>query len=258
MDTNVAAIIRAAEAGGKKTLSYFGKSIEYKEKTTASDFRTIADIESEKTIVQILVKQFPSYNILSEESGFINQNSEYTFVIDPLDGSNNFILGIPNFAISIGLVKNNIGIIGVVHLPILQKTYFAQQGKGSFLGRKRLFVNKESNIRKATVSYTYGYTVSTLYSEKLIHKINSLKVKRYLVNWSPAAEFCLLASGKIEGIINYKNDRYDYTAGKIIAREAGALITDFNGQSEKDEEANIFIASNNRQIHKKILEIISA
>ena len=96
-------IIKAAVAGGKITKKYFGKVLELEGKTRPSDFRTKADLESEKAIIKILEKSFPTYNIISEEAGEINKNSEYTFEIDPLDGTNNFVLGIPYFSIGIGL-----------------------------------------------------------------------------------------------------------------------------------------------------------
>lgn len=254
MDLN--SIIIAAENGGKIVKKYFGEVLEVEEKTTLADFRTKADTESEKAILQVITNRFPDFNILSEETGLIDNKSEYTFVIDPLDGSNNFVLGIPNFSISIGLLKGEKVVVGVIHLPVLNHTYHAQERQGSFLDKKRLHVNKESNIKKVTVSYTCGYVNSSEYTERLKHKLNELGIKRMLEYWSPAVEFCLIASGKMEAIINNKIEIYDYTAGKIIAREAGALITDFDGKPENSDKENAFLVSNGTKIHQQLLEVI--
>lgn len=256
MNVDLDAIILAATNGGDVIRSYFGEVLDIEEKTTVADFRTKADTESEKAILNIITKKFPSFNILSEETGLVDKKSEYTFVIDPLDGSNNFVLGIPNFSVSIGLLKGDTSVLGVIHLPMLKHTYFAQDGKGSYLDKKRLYVSKQSDINKATVSYTCGYVNSREYTEKLKHKLNELDIKRTLEYWSPAVKYCLLASGKIEAIINNKNELYDYAAGKIIAREAGALITGFNGDAEVNDRGNAFLASNGTKIHNQLLAII--
>ena len=249
-------IILAAENGGKVIRKYFGRTLELQEKSIAADVRTKADLESEHTIIRSLKASFPDYNILSEESGFYEKDSEYTFVIDPLDGSNNFVLGIPNFAVSIGLMKKNNIIAGVIHQPILGETYYAEKGKGSFLNDQELRVNQESDITKATVSYTCGYINSDKYEENLLHKLNQKKIKRMLQNWCPSHEYCLLASGKLEAIINNRNELYDYCAGKIIAKEAGAKITTFSGKSESNEKSSVFLATNGTRIHDDLLEIV--
>ena len=98
MQHMVETTILAAEHGGTIVKNYFGDLLDIEEKTMVSDFRTKADTEAENAILHVLTKNFPQYNILSEEAGFLDHHSEYTFVIDPLDGSNNFVLGIPNFS----------------------------------------------------------------------------------------------------------------------------------------------------------------
>ncbi len=256
MNVDLNSVIQAAVNGGDIIRNYFGEALDIEEKTTLADFRTKADTESEKAILNVITTKFPDFNILSEETGFVDNKSEYTFIIDPLDGSNNFVLGIPNFSVSIGLLKGDTAILGVIHLPILKHTYFAQDGKGAYLDKKRLFVNQESDIKKATVSYTCGYVNSREYTEKLKHNLNLVDIKRMLEYWSPAVEYCLLASGKMEAIINNKNEIYDYVAGKVIAREAGARITGFDGHPEINDRGNAFLASNGTKIHSQLLEII--
>lgn len=256
MDFELETMIKAVENGGQVLKKYFGQNLEIEEKSTVADFCTKADLESELIILEIISKKFPNYNIFSEEKGNIDRKSEYTFIIDPLDGSNNFILGIPNFSICIALLKNHETISSVIHNPILNQTYFAQKNRGAFLGNKRLQINKEADIKRASIVYSCNYVSPKEYERNLIKKLYEKGVKRVLTNWSPGLDFCLLASGKIEAIINNDNEIYDYIAGKLIIKEAGSLITDFKGRQEKNDKNSVFLATNGTKVHHQILNIL--
>jgi len=257
MNNLITHLIKAAEVGGKELSYYFGLNLHKQTKTTPSDLKTSADINSEKAIINHLNNSFPTYNIRSEEAGFIDNNSPYTFIIDPLDGSHNYVLGIPNFSVSIGLLKGEDIVAGVVHVPLLKQTFYAEKGCGAYEKKQKLKVNNVQDIQTASVSFTYGYSANQQIIAGIKQNIQQLQVGRLLSHWSPAAEYCLLASGKIEGIINYGNELYDFAAGKLIAKEAGAIITDFNGLSEKNDTSNMFIASNHSKIHKQLLQTVN-
>lgn len=249
-------MILAAKAGGAKAKEYFGQTLELEQKSTIADFRTKADLESEKIILAILSEKFPDYNILSEEAGSIEHGSEYTFIIDPLDGTNNFSLGIPNFTVSVGLLRNDICVAGVIYAPLLDLTYSAEEGKGAFCNGKRIAVNKESSFESMTLSYTCGYTTPLQFEGLLLTKLRDLNIKRFLTNWSPAFDYCLLASGKIEAVISNDNELYDYAAGKIIAREAGAIISDFSNNVQNDKTTSKFLLSNTQETHSRLIAIL--
>jgi myo-inositol-1(or 4)-monophosphatase len=185
-------MMHAAKHAGKELLKYFGKRIDFEEKTQPSDICTDADISSERIIMSNLESSFPKYNILSEEAGLIDHKSDFTFIIDPLDGSNNFLLGIPNFSVSIGLMHKDTVISGVVYVPILQQLYSAQKGKGAYLNKKRLHVNKVTRIQQATISCTHGYNADKDFIFHINRKLTQLAIKRYLTNWSPATEYSFL------------------------------------------------------------------
>lgn len=250
-------IIEAAKNGGEILKKYFGEELKTEQKSTAADFRTKADKESEATILKILSENFPDYNIFAEEGGSKDNGSQFTFVIDPLDGTNNFVLGIPNFSVTIALLKNDETIFSVIHNPITDQTYWAEKGKGAFLKNKKIQVGTEEDITKSSITYSCSYALGNSEHAGSIIKnlICKKKVKRTLTNWCPTFDFCLLASGKIESIINDDNEVYDYIAGKLIAKEAGAIITDFKGGEQKDRDS-VFVASNNEVIHREILEIV--
>lgn len=251
------AIILASKAGGKIVKNYFGKVLAVEEKSCAWDFRTEADVESEKAIIAVLEKAFPKYNIFSEECGLIDRKSEYTFFVDPLDGTNNFVLGIPNFSVLIALAKGREAIFGLVYLPMLDIFYHAEKSKGAFCGSSSIKPSLETSMKNSTVAYSCGYKTP---KREVVRIIGNLKikgkVKRVLFNWSPAVDFCLLASGKIESMINYKTEIYDFLGAKLILREAGAVLTDFKGKPDTDDFARTFVASNNSAIHRKILPLL--
>ena len=111
-------------------------------------------------------------------------------------------------------------------------------------------------MTNSTIAYTCGYINSSDYEEKLIHNLNGKHIKRLLQTWCPTYELCLLAAGKIEGIINNENEVYDYCAGKLIATEAGATVTDFSGNPETDDTSNKFLISNG-QIHQELISVVT-
>lgn len=257
MNQNFQKIIEAAKSGGEVLKKYFGEELKTEQKSTVADFRTKADKESEEAILKILLEHFPDYNILAEESGSKDNGSEYTFVIDPLDGTNNFVLGIPYFSVTIALLKHDETIFSVIHNPIINQIYWAEKHKGAFCGDTKIKVGIETAIIKSTVAYSPSYALgSSKQSGDIIKNLICIKkVKRVSLNWCPTLDFCLLALGKIESIINNNNEVYDYIAGKLIAKEAGAVITDFKGQEQKDKDS-VFVASNNEVIHGEVLEIV--
>jgi myo-inositol-1(or 4)-monophosphatase len=256
MNIDIEDVIKAARAGGAIVKQYFGELLEAEQKTSPRDLRTKADIESEQAILAALQQSFPSVNIYAEETGRIDKQSEYTFVVDPLDGTSNFVLGIPDFAVSIGLLKGNEAILGVIYNPILDQIYSAEKGKGAYLNGNRIRVNNKADITHATVSYTCGYNTTTDYSLQLIGKLRELGIKRLIDNWAPAYDYCLLASGRIEVVISKEGDLEDYVAAKVIVSEAGGKITGFDNNSVNGTDPD-FIASNGTATHERMLGLLA-
>jgi len=250
-------IIRAARAGGEVAKKYFGKILKIEGKTMPCDFRTKADLEAEKAILKILNKKFPKYNINSEEIGEINRGSEFTFVIDPIDGTNNFVLGLPYFSTGIALLNKDQIVFSAVYDPILKNIYFAEKGKGAYLNGRKIRVNKESKIGNSTVSYVRNYETPVGHSQKITESLENINVKRVTKFWSVILDLCIMASGKSEAMIIYGDlPIWDVAPGKLIAKEAGVLITDYSGKKDKDKNT-CFLATNGTKIHKEILEILN-
>lgn len=255
MDPRIVHIVRAARKGGKVLKRYFGESLETTAKSTLADLQTKADTESESEILAVLRSEFPDYGYFSEETGRADSESPYTFVIDPLDGTSNFVTGLPTFVVSIALLHRGIPIIGVVYCPYLEGAYYAQRGMGAYFDGAQLSVNKVESIDRATVAISAGYHTGKEFENSCRHELNKLGPKRVLQEWATAYYLCLLASGRIEGIISNGAELYDFAAGKLIAEEAGAIVTDFEGNQEHGQENNTFVISNTKEIHGDLLGV---
>ncbi|HEV7702589.1 MAG TPA: inositol monophosphatase [Candidatus Paceibacterota bacterium] len=250
-------LIKAAHAGGKVLRRYFGQALQIEKKSMLSDVRTKADLESERAILKILKSKLPKYNIHSEEEGETNKNSDYTLVIDPLDGTNNFVLGIANFSISIALFYKNKAVIGVIYQPILNQTYYAEKYKGAFLNGKRIKVSKATHRKNMTVAYSCGYKTKYNRISNIRENLIKFGYKRTLFNWSPANDYCLLAGGKIEAVVTDPGTEiYDFGAGKLIAVEAGACLTDQKAKKESSYLNDSFILSNHKKVNQSISKLI--
>src|SRR3989338_2500 len=249
-------LVKAAHAGGKVLKKYFGQVLNLKEKSTLAEFKNEDDIESEEAILKIIKKELSPYNIQSEEEGKIHNGSYYTVVIDPMDGTNNFVTGIPNFTVSIGLLHKGQAVLGVIYQPILDQTFTAEKDKGAYLNGKKITVNDVKDSKRSTVTYICGYKTDRVYLGSVMNSLLVGGHKRILYNWSGAYDYCLLALGKVESVITDGIELHDYAAGKLIAAEAGGKIIDFGGKKEIDYTNDKFIISNTDQVNQYILNII--
>ena len=141
MDSFIDRAVKAAKVAGEIQRNYFDKGVEIKTKAGKHHNRvTIADLESEKVIVSLIRKHYPEHNIFAEEGEYKTTDSEYNWIIDPLDGTNNFSRGIPIFCVSIALAKNNEVILGVIYDVLKNELFTAEKGKGAFLNGKKIKV----------------------------------------------------------------------------------------------------------------------
>ena len=247
----------AARAGGVVLREYFGQGLDTIEKSMASDFKTKADEESEAAVLAILEKAYPNYNIHSEEVGKINHGSEYEFVIDPMDGTNNFVLGLPNFTVAIALMRKDETVAAVVYAPMIDHLYYTEKGKGAFLNEQQLHVSSEKDFRRATVAHTCLYEAPRDLQSKIFREFYMGGGKRMLANWSPQYDLCMIAAGKVEGMIANGSQIYDFAAGKLLCKEAGAQVTDHQGTQEENDRNSEFLISNTEEINKFLQQVVS-
>ncbi len=213
------------------------------------------DKDSELLILKILKENFPEHGFLGEEFGETNPKAEYKWIIDPIDGTNNYTGGRDTFSVAIGLEKNKELILGVVYLPKREELFYAIKGKGAYLNEEPIKVNTKDNLLDSIITYS-TYPGEEHKTETLNNKIIKAfpKVKYFgfssketldpdFGRGSMAAEFCYLACGRIDGLVRLKQKPWDVAAGSIIAKEAGAEMNNLKEQSCSVYEGD-YVAAN--------------
>ena len=218
------------------------------------DFVTKTDKKVEKIIIEELEKARPKYGFIAEESGERKNESEFNWVIDPIDGTSNFMHGIPHFAISIALEKNGEVISGIVCDPIKNETFYAEKGRGAYLNNRRIRVSSRKSLDEVIGLYGCPPMIK-IDGNKFFDQIKkaSSQIHKLRNYGSAALDFAYVAAGRADFAWYDHLNYWDYAAGKIILLEAGGAITDFAGKSfVKQKETFI----SNSYIHDEVIKIL--
>jgi len=248
--------ISAAYKAGRILMQLWKKKtiVHFKEKT---EMVTAADKAAEKVILADLRKNFPSYSIFSEEMGRADKKSDYLWVVDPLDGTTNFVIHDPFFNTAIALVYKGEVVLGVVYYPFLDEMFWAEKGKGAFMNGKRINVSAKTDFLKSVFAFCHsGY--SRLQVKRMLRIYSNLKlagIKHLRQIGSAELELCYVACGRIESFHISDLNLYDVAAGSVIVKEAGGRVTDFKGRDWKPNMKDIF--ASNGLVHNKLLKLIN-
>ena len=243
--------IRAITKAGKLLKEDF-YTMEFAVLKSRKDFITKFDLESEELILKIIKKSFPEHNIISEESGFEDNGSDYTWIIDPLCSTNNFVYGLFLYGIAIALVFKSKPLLGTIYIPELDYLLTAEKGKGAFLNNKRLYVSTRKKLEEALILYDNQFYRDKRMYTNLLKIINKALTVRIL--GSAAFDLSLVALGKADARIFHKTKPCDFVAGALIIEEAGGKVTNFSGKKWSLKDTSI-VASNGR-IHNQILQVL--
>ena len=227
---------------------------DYKGKT---DLVTVTDHQSENTIKSIICSNFDDHNFLAEESGKNSKGSEYLWIIDPLDGTTNFVHGYPSFAVSIGLFYKNEPLVAVVVEMPHTKLYSAVKSEGAFCDDRPITCSETFSVEKSLLIAGFGYEHGDLWEQNMTlfkHFTNTTQGVRRL--GAAAVDICHVASGQADGFWEYDLKPWDTAAGFLIAKEAGCVITNMAGNQYSIYDNNILIT--NPHIHKTLLNEIKS
>ena len=255
---NINVLVKATRKAAKTLIRDFGEI----EKLQVSvkgpgDFVTMSDKKVEKILIDELQKARPDYSILSEEVGLIKKDEEFKWVIDPIDGTANFLHGIPHFAISIGLEKNKEIICGIIYDPIKDEMFVAEKGNGSYLNNQRVRVSSRSKLNNCMV-VTGGPRRNSEDREKVIgeyKKFSSVIDIPIRKMGSAALDMAYVASGRFDGFWQRNLNYWDIAAGVIIVKEAGGFVTDFLGSNKYVENKTILVA--NSKINEQMIKVLN-
>ena len=249
-------LLNAVKAGAAELSRFFNKSFIVSNKEGINNLVTEADHASEKAILDVIYKEFPDHHILSEEAGEIIQDSNYKWIIDPIDGTVNFAHSIPLCCVSIAVEYKGEIILVSVYNFVMNELFFAEKGKGVILNDKFIRVSKKQNVVNACLVTGFPYTYLDMPNgplqifEKLIRK--GIPVRRL---GSAATDLCWVAAGRFDGFYEHKLQAWDSAGGYLIVEEAGGKVTDFNGSKFSPYQPHIL--ATNGVIHEEMLAVIN-
>jgi len=244
-------IINIAKQAGNLLMQHFGKIKYVKEKEGKSYFTNV-DLASEKLIISAIKEKFPEHNIISEESRPINNNSDYTWYIDPLDGTHNYINNFPLFGVSIGLTHKNKIVLGVINLPYFNELYFAEKGVAYVNGRK-LMVSEKKDIRKSFVLTELQLRNNMESRLRIFKKLNG-NVYDLRAIGSAVYAYAMVARGNADVFLGPRTNPWDTVAGALLVKNAGGKVTNLAGATWNVNHSD-YIASNNK-FHDELVEIL--
>ena len=251
-------ITKACMKASKSLIRDFGEieHLQVSEKGPG-DFVTSADKRTEKILIEELQKAHPEYGIVTEESGIINKsNKKNRWIIDPIDGTMNFLNGIPQFAISIGYEEKGEIKSGVIFNPINNEMFCAEKGNGSYLNNSRIRVSNKKKIKDALL-VTGGPKVASkiknkIFSEYINISNNVSNVRKF---GSAALDMAYVACGKFDGYWQRELNYWDIAAGIVILKEAGGFVHFFEEDEKLPLKKNVLATNSN--IHEELRELIN-
>lgn len=250
-------MVAAAQKAARRMVRDFGEveNLQVSRKGPA-DFVSIADKKAEEVLVKELTKARPDYGFILEEGNNIEgKDTSSTWIIDPLDGTTNFLHGIPHFAISIALMRDNDLFAGVIYNPATDEMYWAEKGQGAFLNGRRLRVSGRAELADslfATGVPFLGVDKDARFLERLESVMSvSSGIRRF---GSAALDLAYVAAGRYDGFWECGLQQWDMAAGIVLVREAGGFVSDIDGKRKMLETGNIVAASD--KMHSPLLKRI--
>jgi len=243
--------IDAAKQGGQLAYSYIKKSKKTFYKSDNSPV-TIADKNVEKLIRSIITKKFPDHGIIGEELPPVNRKARFQWVIDPIDGTRDYIRHIPYWEVLIAVLENNVPIIGLTYFPELDEIFTAQKNKGTYKNNKRVYVSKTSKLKNAYMSFS---------SIKRFNNINKTKQLLAICNITPFPRsygnmgLKFLLEGKIDINLEAHGGIHDFAAPAILVEEAGGKFTDFFGKYSLTSGTSVYT---NGLLHSKVIKLLNS
>jgi len=216
---------------------------------------TDVDKKAEGMIIAHIRKSFPDHAVLSEESPPRSSISQYKWIIDPLDGTTNFAHAFPFFAVSIALEKEGDVIMGVVYDPVRNELFYAERDGGAFLNKRRIFVSKTKRLSQSFLATGFSYGnkekgKNVRHFRKFL--MQSLAIRRA---GSAALDLCYVACGRFDGFWEMNLYPWDSAAGIVIVREAGGLVTKFDGSAFTPYDRNVL--ATNTLIHSQMSKVLT-
>lgn len=236
----------------KRHASVYGAEIlSVGSRTLSKEVTSSNDHEADKLIIEVLSEHCPNHNLLTEETGLIDNGSLYTWIIDPLDGSSNFLNHNPFFAVSICLAYNDEPITGVILAPFLEEMVVARKGHGCTLNGRQVTVSSTAELAKTYVVGCPGGEKNNIRFSELEYALHK-QIKDFRKIGSAAVECYMVAAGRVDGFTTLNISSWDVAAGVLAVQEAGGKVSDFSGRPWTLDQTDLLVS--NGIVHEAILE----
>ena len=249
--------VEAAREAGKLLKMHSGKPKSVERKAgQETNLVTEIDRKAEELIINMIRKHYPHHDFLAEESGSRSQESEYRWIIDPLDGTTNFTHGLPVFCVSIGLEQKGSIVLGVVYDPNADELFTAERGKGAYLNRRRIRVSRTTTLIESLLVTGFPYDVQSN-PDRVVEHFNNFLMRAQALRrlGSAALDLCYVAAGRFDGFWEVSLNPWDMAAGVLIVEEAGGRYTDFLGNPSTIYKKNLL--TSNGLIHQQMVEVFT-
>jgi len=248
--------IKMAKEAGAILMQHFGHISSFKHKSSPIDLVTIADTQSESFILKEITRTFPDHHIIAEESTHVENNSDYRWVIDPLDGTTNFVHNLPIFAVSIGLQYKEETIVAVVYNPAADKCFWAEKDGGAFLNGESIHIISTNTLSDSLLVTGFPYIHDDRWGKGFdLFKALYGKTQGVRRLGAAALDFCFVAMGRFEGYWEFGLQPWDVCAGALIVKESGGKVSDWDGSPMPFSGNRVLVT--NGHIHEEILEVLS-
>jgi myo-inositol-1(or 4)-monophosphatase len=250
---------------GAVLLRYFGRIRNVREKEHPSSVVCDADLASEEYLVSRIRCVFPDHSIIAEESGYSRGTSEYTWVIDPLDGTSNFVAGLPWFGVQLGVLRDSIPIFTAMYLPVEADLYHAAAGRGAYKNRTRLRVTAEPQIKN--VLCAFGFDASAGLAQARRDARLLVRVARGVRNTratNSLVDFCYTLEGHLGGCVNLNCKIWDIVPVSLMLPEAGGIFSDLRGRSIRFElddhtvERSYAVLGASKRLHRQLVRLLGS
>jgi len=259
ISANMNVMVKACRKAAKVIIRDFGE-IENLQVSLKGpgDYVTASDKKVEKILIEELQKARPNYSILSEEIGEINNDDSFKWIIDPIDGTSNFLHGIPHFGISIGLEHNKEIICGIVYDPIKDEMFTAEKGNGAYINNQRMRVSARSKLKDCII-FSGGPRFKSENKDLAFEEYKKFSSRVNIAIrklGSASLDMAYVAAGRCDGFWQRDLSYWDIAAGIILVKEAGGFVIDFRGNDDYVENKTILVS--NSKINKEMLEVLSS
>lgn len=224
-------LLSALKKGGETLMEHLGLTTDATVKESISSVVTEADLAAEKAILEILLSSVDPYNIITEETGYMDGGSDYTWVVDPLDGTSNFAAGLPWFGVIIALFHKELPVLGGMYLPVSKDVYLTETGKGSWKNGEAIQVTDSDSLTEQLVAYSFDFSDAPGKTESEMEILKSLSKRvRNIRSTNSLVDFCYTADGRLGATLNQTTKIWDIAVPWLMIREAGGKVTDIQGK----------------------------